>query len=205
MHRPQTHTRPTALGVWLVIAGVVGWWAAFQLTLEKLHALANPDASASCDFSVLVQCSENLDSWQGSVFGFPNPLIGLSGWVAPVVVGVAILAGARFARWFWVCFWAGLAFAFGFVVWLIGQSIFDLHTLCPWCMVTWTVTIPTFYAVTVHVLRSGIVPVPTAVRHGADRLMAWVPLATILSYAVIVLLAQVELNAIPNIWKTLFG
>ena len=99
---PRTiDSRPTILAVWLVIAGVIGWIAAFALTIEKFHALANPDAGpASCDFSPLVQCTKNLDSWQGSVFGFPNPILGLTGWVASIVVGMAILAGARFARWF---------------------------------------------------------------------------------------------------------
>lgn len=206
MPQSQTHTRPTALAVWLVIAGVIGWWAAFSLTIEKFHSLTNPGEGAACDISVLVQCSANLDSWQGSVFGFPNPIIGLTGWIAPIVVGVAILSGARFARWFWGAFWVGIAFAFGLVVWLIGQSIYapNLHTLCPWCMVTWSVTIPTFYAVTVHVLRSGIAPVPTGVRRVAGGLMAWVPLATILSYALILLLAQLEMDAVVSIWNTLF-
>jgi len=205
MPEQQTHARPTGFAIWLVIAGVVGWWAAFSLTIEKLHALANPDAIASCDLSVLVQCTKNLDSWQGSLFGFPNPILGITGWVAPIVVGMAILAGARFARWFWWCFWAGIAFAFGLVLWLISQSIYDLHTLCPWCMVTWSVTIPTFYAVTLHLLRTGMVPVSERVRHAADRLMAWVPLATIVSFAIILLLAQLEMDAVVNIWQTLFG
>ena len=205
MATPSSHTRPTGLAVWLVIAGVVGWFAAFSLTLEKLERLADPTSSASCDFSVLVQCSANLDSWQGSVFGFSNPILGLTGWVAPIVVGMAILAGARFARWFWWCFWAGMGFAFGFVVWLITQSIFELGTLCPWCMVTWAVTIPSFYAVTIHLLRSGLVPAPARIRRAAAGLMAWVPLMAILSYAVVVLLAQLELNAMPNIFQTLFG
>lgn len=204
MPQSQTHTRPTALAVWLIIAGAIGWWAAFSLTIEKLNALANPGEGAACDISPLVQCSANLESWQGSVFGFPNPLIGIAAWVAPIVVGVAILAGARFSRWFWLAFWAGIAFAFGFVVWLIGQSIYDLHTLCPWCMVTWSVTIPSLYAVTVHVLRSGIAPVPAAVRSAAGRLMAWVPLATILSYALILLLAQLEMEAVTTILGDLF-
>lgn len=198
-------TRPVALAVWLIIAGVVGWCAAFSLTLEKFTLLENPDAAASCDFSILVQCTANLQSSQGSVFGFANPLLGLTGWAAPVIVGFAILAGARFAPWFWWCFWAGIAFAFGFVIWLIGQSIFVLGTLCPWCMVTWVVTIPTFYAVTLHVLRNGAVPVAAAVRRGADRLMVWVPLMAFVSYAIVLLLAQVRLNAIPNIIQTIFG
>jgi uncharacterized membrane protein len=202
--RPQTHTRPTALAVWLIVAGVIGWWAAFQLTLEKFHALANPGSSASCDFSILVQCTKNLDSWQGSVFGFPNPIIGLACWVAPIVVGVAILAGARFARWFWWLFELGMTFAFVFVIWLISQSIFVLGTLCPWCMVTWVVVIPSFYAVTLHILRTGILPSPAGIRRTAGRLMPWVPLLAIVSYAIIVVLAQVRLDALTNVFGTLF-
>ncbi|KQZ84085.1 hypothetical protein ASD56_08690 [Microbacterium sp. Root166] len=200
MAQAQTHTRPTALAVWLIVAGAVGWWAAFQLTVEKFHLLADPDAIASCDFSVLVQCTANLDSWQGSVFGFPNPILGLTGWVAPVVVGAAILAGARFARWFWLAFDAGLLFAFLFVAWLIVQSIYVLGTLCPWCMVTWIVTIPTFYAVTLHILRSGILPAPAQVRRTADTLMGWVPLLAVLSYALIAVLAQARLNVLGSLF-----
>ncbi|GAA1469412.1 vitamin K epoxide reductase family protein [Microbacterium thalassium] len=205
MPSSRSHTRPIALAVWLIIAGVIGWFAAFELTVEKFVLLADPTATASCDFSVLVQCGKNLESWQGSVFGFPNPVLGLAGWMAPLVVGFAILARARFAPWFWWFFWGGFLFAFGFVCWLIYQSIFNLGTLCPWCMVTWAVTIPSFYAVTLHVLRSGQVPVPASVRSVADRLMAWVPLMAILSYATILLIAQVQLDAIVNIWNSIAG
>jgi uncharacterized membrane protein len=196
----QTHTRPVALAVWLIIAGVIGWWAAFQLTLERIHLLANPNASLSCDFSILVQCRANLESWQGMVFGFPNPLVGLGAWVAPIVVGVAILARARFARWFWWLFEAGMIFAIGFVIWLISQSIFVLGTLCPWCMVTWLVTIPTFYAVTLHLFRSGLVPAPSGVRRVADTLMGWVPVMAVVSYAIVALLAQLRLDALNNLF-----
>jgi uncharacterized membrane protein len=203
----QNHARPNGLAIWLIIAGAIGWWAAFSLTIEKFDKLADPDAIASCDFSVLVQCSANLESWQGSIFGFPNPLLGLSAWMAPIIVGAAILAGARFARWFWWSFWAGIAFGFGFVIWLISQSLYapNLQTLCPWCMTTWAVMIPTFYAVSLHLLRSGVAPVSERVREVADRLMAWVPLAAIVSYALILLLAQLQLGAVTNIWQTLFG
>ncbi len=107
MTQPSARTRPTALAVWLIIAGAIGWWAAFSLTMERLHLLADPDAILGCDISPLVQCGKNLESWQGSVFGFPNPILGLTGWMAPIVVGVAILAGARFARWFWWLFELG--------------------------------------------------------------------------------------------------
>lgn len=193
--------RPVGLALWLVIAGVIGWIAAFALTEEKFHALLNPDAGpASCDFSVLVQCSKNLDSWQGSVFGFPNPILGLTGWVAPIVVGMAILAGARFARWFWLAFAAGMTAALAFVIWLIAQSIFSLGTLCPWCMVTWSVTIPTFFAVWVHLLRSGALSSSARTKALGTRLVAWVPLMTFLSFVVVGVIAQLRLDVIGSLF-----
>lgn len=196
MPEVSPRTRPTVLAVWLVIAGAIGWWAAFSLTMERFHQLANPGSAASCDFSPLVQCSANLTSWQGSVFGFPNPILGLAAWIAPIVVGAALLAGARFARWFWILFELGMTFAFVFVIWLISQSIFVLGTLCPWCMVTWAVTIPTYYAVTLHVLRAGLLPAPPAVRRSAEGLMGWVPVFTVVSYAIVAVLAQVRLDVL---------
>ena len=200
MPESRTHSRPVAVGVWLVFAGVVGWWAAFSLTMERLHLLMDPDATASCDFSILVQCTANLQSWQGSILGFPNPILGLAGWVAAIVVGLAILAGARFAPWFWCAFAVGITGAFAFVVWLIFQSLFVLGTLCPWCMVTWIVTIPTFYVVVLHLFRAGMVPAPANVRHAADRLMGWVPLLAVGSYAVVAIIAQVRLDVLNNLF-----
>lgn len=193
-------SRPTFLALWLIIAGVIGWWAAFQLILEKLHGLANPGAAASCDFSIIVQCSANLDSVQGSLLGFPNPIIGLTAWMAPIVVGFAILAGARFANWFWWLFEAGMLAGFVFVIWLISQSIFVLGTLCPWCMVTWAVMIPTYYAVTIHIFRSGVVPVSAKTRRGAERMMGWVPVFTVVSYAIIAILAELRLSVLATLF-----
>ncbi|MEV8369038.1 vitamin K epoxide reductase family protein [Microbacterium sp. NPDC064584] len=200
MTQSVSRTRPTALAVWFIIAGAIGWWAAFSLTMERLHLLSDPDAILGCNFSPLVQCGKNLTSWQGALFGFPNPILGLTGWVAPIVVGAAILAGARFARWFWLLFLAGVTLAFVFVIWLISQSVFVLGTLCPWCMVTWVVTIPTFYAVLLHVLRTGILPAPRRVRGGADRLMSWIPLLAVVSYAIIAIIAQLRLDVLGSLF-----
>ncbi|AZS43617.1 hypothetical protein BWL13_01180 [Microbacterium oleivorans] len=190
--------RPTLFAFWLIVAGIVGWFAAFELTTERFRLLENPGASASCDISLLVQCGKNLESAQGAVFGFPNPILGLTGWMAPIVVGAALLAGARFARWFWLLFGVGVTAAFAFVLWLITQSIFVLATLCPWCMVTWSVTIPTFFAVIVHLVREGAIPASAAVRRKADGLIAWTPLMAIVAFAVVGVIAQVRLDWISE-------
>ena len=192
---PET-SRPThrTFAVFLVIASSLGWVAAFSLVLDKFSVLENPDADLGCDFSVLVQCGKNLGSWQGAVLGFPNPVIGVAAFVAPVAVGVGLLAGAGFARWFWIAFHAGVTAGLAFVIWLIGQSIFSLGTLCPYCMLVWTVMIPIFWAVTAHVLGEGHYGGAGA-RIGAG-LRGWVIPITLICYGLVVLLAQLELDAL---------
>jgi uncharacterized membrane protein len=184
----------------LIVTGVIGWYAAFQLTIEKFAHLAHPTQALSCDISPLVQCGKNLDSWQGSLFGFPNPILGLTGWVAPIVVGAAILAGARFDRWFRIVFNLGVAGAMALVIFLIYTSIFSLGSLCPWCMLTWSVTIPIFWLVTLGNLRDGTIPLPPRLKAIASTLYDWTPAITIGCYLIIVVLAQIYLNAIVTIF-----
>lgn len=197
---PSKHTETAhGLAVFLILSGLVGWLAAFVLTLDKFTQLEDPSAALGCDFSLLVQCGKNLDSVQGAVFGFPNPIIGLACWVAPVIVGMAMLAGARFARWFWVLFWLGYVFAISLVCWLIGQSIFVLGTLCPWCMVTWAMTIPGFLAVTLHVIRIGALPLGATARRVATTLYGWLPILTLAAFVLVALLAQLRLDVIGHL------
>lgn len=190
---PTPVRRPALLASVLIITGALGLLAAFSLTVEKIEKLINPDAVASCDFSILVQCSANLNSWQGSVFGFPNPLLGLMGFVAPIAVGVALLAGAQFRRWFWIAFNVGVAGALGLCIWLMSQSIFVLSTLCPWCMLTWAATILMFWTVTLRNLAAGVFG---GGRRAGQALLPWVPLITLASYLVVAIVAQVRLDVI---------
>jgi uncharacterized membrane protein len=189
--------RPVALAIFLIVVGALGWWAAFSLTVDKILLLEDPQADLDCNFSLLVQCGENLNSWQGEVFGFPNPLLGLGGFVAPIAVGVGLLAGARFARWFWALFNVGVLGALAFVIWLISQSLYDLRTLCPWCMLVWTVTIPLFWVLTSRNLAEGVFGSRLV---GVGKLLrSWVVPVIIVSYAVVVLLAQLQLDILSRL------
>lgn len=190
---------PVAFAILLIVTGILGWWAAFSLTVDKILILQNPQADLDCNFSLIVQCGKNLESWQGAVFGFPNPLIGLGGFVAPIAVGVGLLAGARFARWFWIAFNVGILGALAFVIWLISQSLFapNLLTLCPWCMLVWTVTIPLFWVVTSRNFAEGVFG-PRLV--GVGRfLRSWLIPITIVCYAVVVFLAQLQLDILSRL------
>lgn len=196
---PRPSARPTGLAILLVVAGAIGFAAAFALTLDKFALLEDPAAQLSCNFSVLIGCSTNLSSWQGALFGFPNPLIGIAGWSVIVTIGAAVLAGARFARWFWIALNVGLAAALALVIFLIGQSIFVLDVLCPWCMVTWAVTIPTFLAVTLHNLRSGTIPATPGVRRVSSGAYSWLLIITIACYFVVALIAQLQMDFLHRI------
>ena len=196
MSTPVIDARPRGLAIFLIVAGVIGWIAAFALTLDKFQLLQDPNAQLGCNLSILVQCGVNLNSWQGAILGFPNPIIGLAAWIAPIAVGVAVLAGAQFARWFWIAFNVGLLGALGFVIWLISQSIFVLGTLCPWCMVTWSVTIPSFIAVTSFTLRNGIIPASPAVRRVAGVVSSWIVVVTLGCYLVVAVIAQLRLDVL---------
>jgi uncharacterized membrane protein len=192
-------SRPVAFAVFLIVSGVLGLLAAWELSVEKVLVLADPEHVPACNVGVLVGCDVNLESWQGSLFGFPNPFIGLMAWPVVIAVGVAILAGARFSRWFWVGFNVGVVGALVFVGWLIAQSIYVLDVLCPWCMLTWAVTIPVFWAVTLYNLREGHIPASARMRRLATEWFKWIPLITVVSYAIVIVLAQAHMNAIPRV------
>ena len=198
IHMPRGRA-DAGLGLFLVVAGVIGFFAAMRLTVDKVGTFTDPSTAPSCDVSVLVQCGKNLESWQGSLFGFPNPLVGVGGWTAVIMVGIMVLAGLRFGRWFWIAFNIGVAGALVFVCWLIYQSIFVLTTLCPWCMATWLVTIPTFWLVTLYTLKSGHIPVPERTRNFFTASYGWVPLLTFTSYVVIFMFAQLQLDVVHRL------
>ena len=196
----QASFRPSrTLAVCLIVFGVLGWISAFALTLDKFALLEDPNAALSCNVSRFIQCGANLNSPQGAVFfDVPNPLWGLGGFVAPIAVGFAVLAGARFARWFWIAFNIGVAGAMAFVTWLIWQSIFFIGTLCPWCMLVWSVTIPMFLAVTLYSFKSGVIPIGDRGRRIAAALYGWIPAITIGILILIAVMAQLRIDVLQE-------
>lgn len=140
------------IGVLLTLGSALALLASFQLSLDKIRLLENPDYNPACNFSILMSCKSVINSEQGSVFGFPNPYMGLVGFGILLAIGVAAASGAKLPRWYWVGALLGLTFAAGMVHWFAYQSIFVIQVLCPWCMVAWAVIIPMFWYTLLHVL-----------------------------------------------------
>ncbi|WP_458315520.1 vitamin K epoxide reductase family protein [Mycolicibacterium brisbanense] len=131
-----------ASAVWVLIAGVVGLAAALTLTYEKIEILINPKYVPSCSINPVLSCGSVMVTPQASVFGFPNPLIGIVGFTVVVVTGVLAVANVRLPRWYWAGLAVGTLLGAVFVHWLIFQSLYRIGALCPYCMGVWAVTIP---------------------------------------------------------------
>lgn len=144
----------------LIWTGFLGWFAAFSLVLERIHVATNPDATLSCDLNPFISCKSVMLTAQASLFGFPNPLIGVASFIAPIAVGAAILAGAKFAAWFWRLFSVGIILGFIFVLWLWIQSTFVIGVLCPYCMVAWAAMVPLFWKVILFGAKDGFIDTP---------------------------------------------
>lgn len=122
--------------------GIVGLITSFILSVEEIHLIKNPDAVLSCSINVALNCSEVMKTWQASVFGFPNMLIGLMAYPVVITTAVVALTGVKLPRWYWiaanVCYGLGAIFAY----WLFFQSVYVIQILCPWCLViTFSTTI----------------------------------------------------------------
>ncbi|SJN11390.1 PROBABLE CONSERVED INTEGRAL MEMBRANE PROTEIN [Leucobacter sp. 7(1)] len=191
---PRTAKRPVGFALFTIIAGAIGLFASWELLTEYIKTLAQPGYVPNCAVSILVTCGPNMDSWQGSLFGFSNTIIGVAGFMAPIFVGVALLAGATFAPWFWRVYQLGLLGAFVFVIWLFTQSVFSLGTLCPWCMVVWAVTIPLWWVSAFRPTAAGDIPASERTRQLFQQLASWSWVMILVTVLVIAFIAQLQLD-----------
>ena len=189
-----------AFAVLLTLAGVVGLLASAVLTLDKIRLLADPGYVPSCDINPVISCGSVMSTVQAEAFGFPNPLLGLAAFAVVLCVGAGSLAGAAFRRWFWLGLELGTVLGLFFTHWLIVQALYRIGALCPYCMAVWATTIALFWYVTLHNLRTGVIPVPAALRPAVREAARYHWVAPALWYAVIGLLV---LNRFWYYWRTL--
>ncbi len=172
----------------LVVGGFIGLICSFIISLDKLKLIQNPNFRPNCDLNPVVSCLSVMSSWQGSAFGFPNPWIGLVSFGALVTVGMAIFAGAKFKRWFWIGIELGCALGLIFAYWLLYESVYRIHALCPYCLTVDVVVITQFWYVTLYNVREGHIRLPKswtraanfARRHHFDILVVWFLITIIL-------------------------
>lgn len=118
--------------------------AALQLLLEKIELWKNPDYIPSCSWNPLFSCQGPMESWQSAALFIPNPVLGAMGFTGLIIVAITALF-TTLPKLYWKFYLAGITFAYGYIFWLITQSLYDIQALCIYCMVVWAMVIPIFW------------------------------------------------------------
>lgn len=165
----------------LMITGVLGCIAAFALTYDKIQILQNPSYSPGCNINPIFSCGSVMKAEQASLFGVPNTVFGLMAFSMLTTFGFMLATGAKVKSWVWIG--AQLAATSGiiFMHYLFFQGVFRINAICPWCFLTWMVTIPAFWYITLYNFQEKIIKLPKALepaikfslKHHGDILAAW--------------------------------
>ena len=165
----------------LIIGGIIGVFASLMITIEKFDLLQHPNQHFICDLNPVISCGSVMESKQASAFGFMNTYIGLLGFPVVITIGVAMLAGARLRRWFWLAMTAGLGLGVIFAYWLLFESIYRIGALCPYCLSVDVALTTIFWYVLLYVIDQGHLRLKGkagtvagfARRHHLDILLLW--------------------------------
>ena len=119
----------------MLVFGIIGLIASFTLAVEEFHLIKDPDTVLSCTINLVLNCSTVMQTWQASVFGFPNMFIGLMAFPVVIVAATLGLLNTKLPRWFWIK--AQIWYLLGaiFAYWLFFNSLYDIEVLCPWCLI----------------------------------------------------------------------
>ncbi len=138
----------------LVVGGIIGIFASIELIIQKIAVLSDPEFVPNCDINPILSCGSVISTEQASLFGFPNPVLGVIGFTIVIMFGALLFTGVEMPRLMWLGLNFGALAGMVFVIWLVSQSLYVIGALCPWCMVVWAVTIPIFWQVTTDNLAS---------------------------------------------------
>ena len=118
----------------MTTGGVIGMIAAFLQITEKIALLKNKDAILTCDLNSVFSCTNVLNAWQSSVFGFPNSLMCMALFTIFASIALVGVSGGKLPRGLRLGIQALSLFALGFALWFLTQSIYVINALCILCI-----------------------------------------------------------------------
>ncbi|MBM7365755.1 vitamin K epoxide reductase family protein [Gordonia hydrophobica] len=187
----QPRSAPIATGWVLLVTGALGMAAAIALLLDRIQLLIDPSFVPACSINPIISCGSVMVTEQGKFFGFPNPMLGLPAFAVILVTAVLTLGRVRLPRWYWLGQAIVTFLGQIFVGYLIFQSLYRIHALCPYCMVVWTIVPIIFLLSMSRVLPDG---------HRGRSMREWLWMLLPLYYVVVISMITVEFW---DYWKTL--
>jgi len=134
MHtKSDKRTRVIVFGL-MLLGATAGLLASFVLLMDKFLLDKDPNAVLACSVNIVLNCSTVMQSWQSDLLGFPNTVIGLMAFPVIITFALAGLAGIKFPRWWLIAANIGFLIDILFSYWMLGQSLYVIQVLCPWCL-----------------------------------------------------------------------
>ena len=137
----------------LIVGSLIGLWASFMLMIDTVIFIKNPNAIIPCNINPFISCTSVASKWQSEVFGFPNALLGIAAFAMLFAIGIMLFSGGRAKKPLWLLVNLGTTAAMIFVAWFFYESVYQIGSLCIYCMITWAVTWPLFLYTTVWNFR----------------------------------------------------
>jgi uncharacterized membrane protein len=122
--------------VLIILFGILGFAAAFTLSVEKIDILQNPDRVLSCDINKIFNCGTVMRSKYASIFGVPWSFFGIAGYPAIVLLGMFIIVKSKFPKWLSLIITFGSFLAFALSTWFMYLSSWVIGVFCPWCILS---------------------------------------------------------------------
>jgi uncharacterized membrane protein len=161
-------TLSKTLPIILIVGGLVGVIASFALTYDKLQVLQNPNYQPSCNINPIFSCGSVMTTEQASLLGVPNTIFGLMAFSALLTFGFMLLSGAKPKRRLWQIAEVAAIIGVVFMHYLFFQSAFRIMAICIWCFITWMVTIPIFWYLTLYNLKEGNIRLPRRLNRAGE-------------------------------------
>jgi uncharacterized membrane protein len=121
----------------LLVASLLGLYAAFGLMLDKISLLQNKPFIFACSINPLFSCIQVMQTPYADLFGFPNPIFGLIGYSSMATLGFAVLLeGGKLSKKVLLFGLVSALAAFLFSYYLLGVSMFLISALCPLCLLS---------------------------------------------------------------------
>lgn len=127
-----------------MIGSIIGLLASFILTIDTIKIIKDPGVVLPCNISPFVSCTSVATASQGSIFGFPNPLLGIVSFSMLLAIGTMLFSGGRSRKPLWLLVNLGALASMAFVMWFFYESVYKIGSLCIYCMTVWIVTWPIF-------------------------------------------------------------
>lgn len=143
-----------AEGIVGLIFCLTALFASAELVLTEIEHYKNPSGPLGCDLNPLVGCGSSLTTWQAHLFfGVPNALLGTIFFTALATIFVLLIFRMFLPKWMWWALAAGGLGGIALVIFFLYQSVATFGTLCPWCLVVWTSTLPIATMLITNALR----------------------------------------------------